>query len=54
MSTYDSQKDLLVYKYLRKYLDKIIKEEKNNKLNANTNAIRREMIIEILNDLEGK
>ena len=54
MSTYDSQRDLLVYKYLRKYLDKIIEEEKNNKLNGNTNAIKREMIIEILDDLEGK
>lgn len=54
MSTYDSQRDLLIYKYLRKYLDKIIEEEKNNKLNANTNAIKREMIIEILDDLEGK
>ena len=54
MSTYDSQIDLLVYKYLRKYLDKIIEEEKSNELSSNTNAIRRETIIEILDDLEGK
>ena len=54
MSTYDSQRDLLVYKYLRKYLDKIIEKEKSNELSSNTNAIRRETIIEILDDLEGK
>ena len=54
MSTHDNKIDLLVYKYLKKYLDKIIEEEKNNKLSANTNAIRRETIIEILDDLEGK
>ena len=54
MSTHNNDEDLIIYKYLRKYLDKIIEEEKYNKLNANTNAVRREMIIEILDDLEGK
>ena len=49
-----STNDLLVYEYLYKYLNKLIKEEKDNGLSANTNAIRREMIIEILDDLEGK
>ena len=54
MSTHDNNEHLIVFNYLENYLQKIIKEEKNNELNANTNAIRRETIIEILDDLEGK
>ena len=52
MSTHDSQRDLIVYKYLRKYLDGVIK--KTNKKNREINQIRQEVIIEILDHLEGK
>ena len=52
MTTYNNKEHLIVYKYLRKLLDKIIK--KTNKKNREINQIRQEVIIEILDHLEGK
>ena len=52
MTTYNNKDHLIVYKYLRKLLDKIIK--KTNKKNREINQIRQEVIIEILDHLEGK
>ena len=52
MTTYNNDEDLIVYNYLRKLLDKLIK--KTNEKNRKINQIRQEVIIEILNHLEGK
>ena len=60
MSTYDNNEDLIVYKFLRRYLDriieedKIIKEDKKSEQFIILNKARKETIIEILNYLEGK
>ena len=60
MSTYDNNEDLIVYKFLRRYLDgiieedKIIKEDKKSEQFIVLNKARKETIIEILNYLEGK
>ena len=54
MSTHDNNEHLIVFNYLENYLQKMIKEEKNNEFSANINVIRQETIIEILNNLEGK
>ena len=57
MSTYDNKDHLIVYKYLRKYLDKMIKEQNkigNEERTSVINDIKQECIIEILDNLEGK
>jgi len=60
MNTYDNNEDLIVYKFLRRYLDgiieedKIIKEDKKSEQFIILNKARKETIIEILNYLEGK
>ena len=60
MSTYNNNEDLIVYKFLRRYLDgiieedEVIKEDKKSKQFIILNKARKETIIEILNYLEGK
>ena len=57
MSTYNNKEHLIVYKYLRKYLDKMIKEQNkigNEERTSVINDIKQECIIEILDNLEGK
>jgi hypothetical protein len=59
MSTYNNNEELIVYKYLNKYLEEIIKVHKkemeyNNRSDRLINIVREESIIEILNKLEGK
>jgi len=57
MSTHNNDKDLMIYKYLRKYLDKMIiehNEMKDDVLPRVIRDIKEESIIEILNHLEGK
>ena len=60
MSTYDNNEDLIVYKFLRRYLDgiieedEVIKEDKKSEQFIILNKARKETIIEILNYLEGK
>jgi hypothetical protein len=60
MSTYNNNEDLIVYKFLRRYLDgiieedQVIKEDKKSEQFIILNKARKETIIEILNYLEGK
>lgn len=59
MSTYNNNEELIVYKYLNKYLEEIIKihqkeKEYNDHSDRLINNVREESIIEILNKLEGK
>ncbi len=60
MSTYNNNEDLIVYKFLRRYLDgiieedEVIKEDKKSEQFIILNKARKETIIEILNYLEGK
>jgi len=59
MSTYNNNEELIVYKYLNKYLEEIIKVHKkeieyNDHSDRLINNVREESIIEILNKLEGK
>ena len=57
MSTYNNEDHLIVYKYLRKYLDKMIKEHDKIRLDTRYKDlifIKEECIIGILNNLEGK
>ena len=57
MSTHNNDEDLIIYKYLRKYLDKMIIE--HNKMQDDVlpkviRDIKEESIIDVLNELEGK
>tara|TARA_B100000073_G_scaffold313253_1_gene287562 strand:+ start:28 stop:201 length:174 start_codon:yes stop_codon:yes gene_type:complete len=57
MSTHNNDEDLIIYKYLRKYLDKMIIE--HNKMEDDVlpkviRDIKEESIIDVLNELEGK
>tara|TARA_R100001594_G_scaffold46074_1_gene79063 strand:+ start:741 stop:923 length:183 start_codon:yes stop_codon:yes gene_type:complete len=60
MSTYNNNEDLIVYKFLRRYLDgiikedEVIKEDKKSEQFIILNKARKETIIEILNYLEEK
>ena len=57
MSTHNNDEDLMIYKYLRKYLDKMIiehNEMEDDVLPKVIRDIKEESIIEILNHLEGK
>ena len=57
MSTHNNDEDLMIYNYLRKYLDKMIIE--HNKMEDDVlpkviRDIKEESIIDVLNELEGK
>ena len=57
MTTYNNDEDLMIYNYLRKYLDKMIiehNEMEDDVLPRVIRDIKEESIIEILNHLEGK
>ncbi len=59
MSTHNNDEHLLVYKYVRDYLDKLIKRhtaeaEINEHPERMVNDIKEEGIIDMLNHLEGK
>ncbi len=57
MSTHNNDEDLMIYNYLRKYLDKMIiehNEMEDDVLPKVIRDIKEESIIEILNHLEGK
>ena len=57
MSTHNNDEDLMIYKYLRKYLDKMIiehNEMEDDVLPRIIRDIKEESIIEILNHLQGK
>ena len=54
MSTHNNDDHLIIFNYLEKYLDKIIKEGKNKSAYTILDKVREESIIEILDELEGK
>ena len=54
MSTHNNNDHLIIFNYLEKYLDKIIKEGKNKSAYTILDKVREESIIEILDELEGK
>ena len=57
MSTHNNDEDLMIYNYLRKYLDKMIIEHnqmEDDVLPKVIRDIKEESIIDILDYLEGK